>query len=1253
MAINESLDGISKSLRNILGNLDTANTKVKNLQSSSQSLQKQFGQVDTAVKNLIKSLEKAVEVQGRLETGASRLASSYAKAGVPTVTATMSGQSGVPSQGGSNLMSTSLSPVSAPAIGAGAGVPLAAVTGIRAPSMGGLPAMGATKPLAGAPTFGGIPAEMALLGLAGMNGQPGSVGGGGAGGSKALGLAKIGGRLGLTAAAAGLQFAYNATPGYRDAMAFQEALFTTAFAGATFSNPYNEGAIKRQVRASFGTNMSSSTDALGAAALLTSRGLGPNNRAFGSVMAEAASQFALTGMSNPAAASGLANLQGGTTSGRLAQYGIFTNSFQDGSYKGLGNVIDQLWARWFGSPSAKVPMEVFEAQLLGGYIGSDLRTLFGDSPELYETIVSSLRLKAQAGGRSGIDFASRRGPNSYATIGRRLGMTEENLPRLTQGAVNESRYGAISATEDALNSGMRISAGLIQTFNQKVEDSAEVLDLFYQGKGAVSSFLDSTEGLAAASAAATVAIASLQALADGINLLTGSGGAPPIVANGGGRNPKGGKPGGRPGGLAGSLAAGIGALAATLLLQPGVDKFGKDPDEAGFLGGGLAGSAKDFMNILARTGTGALTGLAVAGLPGAVVGSILEGGFGIYQGITNPNFNVKGANAESTLVQEALGWVTGLFSAKGTMGAVRGSGSSTSDNIHALLSPGEFVVNARAVQAVGVDALNNLNSMGQTFGSAFASPAKNFDKGGSAGGNSSKGIGQVLELAKKFSHLPYSSSASVPLDSNGNPTAWGCATSVAWLYKEGAGVSLPSPSLSWAQWQGLSQTVSEQNMQPGDLIFQKNSGPSRANDNPINHVEMYLGPGQIFNGGVGIQRSPSYPPVANGIKRVIGGSSAAWEGYGIDGAKNTKARSITKSQSPVIAEGGSDYVRAMAAAAGGQGNFMKGVSISPFGSSGPGLKAAFTMSDSVGSALGGGSLIGILGGISSSSQSNKKKNGKGEGVGDGKSDPVADTGSSPTGSGPQWLYDYLVSKGMRGGDLRILWTIGMRESGGTPDLVAAMSAGRFNHPKVPKNIDFNPDVEYGFNGGRYDVGVFQINSQHIAKVKSMFGGNMLRMLNPDNNFAMMKSLSSGFTRWTPWGIAGVNGNSLSYIDWSTWDKPGSNKWASEYGPTTEQRDRQFLKQFEQYNKKGYSKGAWRTSNEVANLHEGEMVLPAQAAEDFRGMLREALSGRGGSSQPVTINVHIAQASEAEAMRFAQKVKRILDDDKTLDSLRSR
>jgi cell wall-associated NlpC family hydrolase len=125
----------------------------------------------------------------------------------------------------------------------------------------------------------------------------------------------------------------------------------------------------------------------------------------------------------------------------------------------------------------------------------------------------------------------------------------------------------------------------------------------------------------------------------------------------------------------------------------------------------------------------------------------------------------------------------------------------------------------------------------------------------------------ILSLAQRYSHLEYSGLYPIPTDKSGNPTAWGCATSVAWLYKNGAGITLPSPSLSYGQYAGLKQTVSRSNIAPGDLIFYKNDGPTGVNkQNPVNHVEMYMGGGRVFNGGVGIQSGFSNHPVI-AIKR--------------------------------------------------------------------------------------------------------------------------------------------------------------------------------------------------------------------------------------------------------------------------------------------------------------------------------------------------------------------------------------------------
>ena len=83
--------------------------------------------------------------------------------------------------------------------------------------------------------------------------------------------------------------------------------------------------------------------------------------------------------------------------------------------------------------------------------------------------------------------------------------------------------------------------------------------------------------------------------------------------------------------------------------------------------------------------------------------------------------------------------------------------------------------------------------------------------------------------------------------------------------------------------------------------------------------------------------------------------------------------------------------------------------------------------------------------------------------------------------------------------------------------------------------------------------------------------------------------------------------------------------------------------------KGYSEGNWKTTDEVARLHEGEMVLPSRIADAVRTAMREGSGnrssgggGRGGGN--VSITVQVMQASEAEARRLATMVKGFLEED---------
>lgn len=90
-------------------------------------------------------------------------------------------------------------------------------------------------------------------------------------------------------------------------------------------------------------------------------------------------------------------------------------------------------------------------------------------------------------------------------------------------------------------------------------------------------------------------------------------------------------------------------------------------------------------------------------------------------------------------------------------GMVRGPGTSTSDNILARLSPGEFVVRAAAVRALGsgfLDSLNGLRNPGFALGGLVSTPPRFAEGGAVAGG------GTPVHL-----HL---GSSSFPLSGNEN-----------------------------------------------------------------------------------------------------------------------------------------------------------------------------------------------------------------------------------------------------------------------------------------------------------------------------------------------------------------------------------------------------------------------------------------------------------------------------------------------------
>jgi hypothetical protein len=76
----------------------------------------------------------------------------------------------------------------------------------------------------------------------------------------------------------------------------------------------------------------------------------------------------------------------------------------------------------------------------------------------------------------------------------------------------------------------------------------------------------------------------------------------------------------------------------------------------------------------------------------------------------------------------------------------------------------------------------------------------------------------------------------------------------------------------------------------------------------------------------------------------------------------------------------------------------------------------------------------------------------------------------------------------------------------------------------------------------------------------------------------------------------------------------------------------------------YDKGAWKIKgDQLAVIHDGEMVVPAKAAEVIRNG-----SSSGGGVRDITIVVQATGHTETDAHRLAKMVKDLIKEDKELD-----
>ena len=1020
--------------------------------------------------------------------------------------------------------------------------------GSSAGNIGGAAGGGSLRVGGDSPTFGGTTQSIASMGIgkASFGGTPNGpstpttdgapANGGGSSNVRAGSLAIAGATLSVANAA------WKATPSLSDAFTHQNLMYQASLG---MSGSMNTGSVWAKMKQNFAGAFTSKFGAQEAGVMLNMSGFGPNSAMSTNMQQQSAGLSKLTGMTNTESASAMVGLNGGAgATGKLSQYGIFTTNPTSGKSAGLGGVIDQLWARWYGSSSAKVDPIKFEADLAGGYLGQDLRYFFGDQPQLYMAVLQGLKLKVNAGGMSGINFANgAKGPKSVSALMKKQGINTTNNPMLTAMGMNSSAANAMGAMSDPLIAGMNSAAGGVNAVNDLMASLGDngLAQAALKAKGALETFATSSTVMSGLNLAMTALTATVSRLAFQ-GALGGTGGG--LLGGMGG---------------AGKVLGGIGKIGAAGAAA-GLSVMGGDMVRNKLRDSGIAekGSALDkWGTTLATAGTyaaaGAILGTAVPGLGtavGAGVGAVIGTGVGLWQGLTSSN------NA--------------------------GGGSSTSDSVHARLSKGEYVINARAAQQIGKSNLDALNSSGHGLGSAYASPAKMLAAGGSVDGQ------QVVNYAKQFIGVKYVDHSTNPGGAYNPQLGWDCSSFTSYVYKN-FGVNLTP--YSDTQYAGGTEVPRNQ-LQPGDLLFFHNQ---YSGDKVTGHVGIYGGADKMIHAA-----GKDSGTIESGIDwKTYKGARR----YGLSGdaalgvAPPVSAGTSSDAELPVGDLVGYTPPANMLTSRSGMLNpmstFMKSTDAQYTGVYGKALLDASTKA-----------------------------------VGSKPKSQIPDpstAASMPAGKGGAWLAQYLYSKGLRGANLKSMWAIGMRESRGNP-----LSTNSHNQD------------------GSKDYGLFQINDKAHSGYLAKHGQTMQDMLDPSQNVDMMMHMTQGGNNLSAWGVANSDGSVTG------WAKSLGAKTRAKFQAGMDKQAAQFDKYAAKAGVPGASAGMRNVeADQNMRVHTGEMILPAYASQQFRESLQEVLSGGGGRSGDVNINVSIASASHEETMRLVQILKKELKHDATLDRMRTR
>jgi len=514
-------------------------------------------------------------------------------------------------------------------------------------------------------------------------------------------------------------------------------------------------------------------------------------------------------------------------------------------------------------------------------------------------------------------------------------------------------------------------------------------------------------------------------------------------------------------------------------------------------------------------------------------------------------------------------------------GTIRGPGGPKGDKIPALLSDGEFVVQADAVQKYGVDLFKSLNAKRFADGGLTISghPAlqdgdphlKTFSVAGGRSITVADWAGPIFQdFLKQWQEDPLlGNNGAGPLTLTKGPLD-------SWEYRPGrmtkdkisdhAGYAvdirydvLQAPDESTGI--GKHYMSSEQQAEAHKILagFSGKLGWGGDYGKAVDEMHVFIAPG------------------INGPNDTGSASSAS--------TSNTTVASANTSSTPIIT---------------GIAPQFTGVNV------GSGLSGTSGKAQSILSAIGvdpGYASLGVNQGTSSQS------------VGAANSTATPGVASGNYGSGTLSganLVKLLHDTGFSGGDLRTAYGVVLGESGGNPNITHKNTSGEW--------------------AGSTDFGLFQMND-----VTNKTAGGETVDYTPAKIFDPAYNAHIGFlTKSDP-----------KYNGWNDWNAYSGT--SSEYSKGLADYDAH--PDWHQ----GFSKGAWRIDkDQIANIHQNEMILPAPAAEAVRTVMRESRAGQTSSPSKignnVVINLSVAKATDDDARRVARKVKQMLDEDSMLDRI---